>query len=94
MMPTRATYLARLLVSRLRQLEAAMLDDAAPDEFEDSKRRQELVAKILAVEEGITDGPTVQLVTIALPRVDPNSATPDRDVAELANFLSEQLKLP
>jgi hypothetical protein len=90
-MPDRADYLARLLLSRMRDLEGALLDDAAPDEHEDGLRRQELVAKVLVVEEGITDGPTVQLVASALPRVNPFEPTPDRDTFEFADFLRTQL---
>jgi hypothetical protein len=90
-MSNRATYLARLLVSRLRQLEVVLSDDGAPDEQTLTGRRQDVVAKILAVEEGIVDGRTVQLVTSALPHIDVTSPTPDRDVTDLASFLATQL---
>lgn len=91
-MPPRATYLARLLVSRANQLEGALAEDAL-DEAERVRRRQEMVAKVLVVEEGVTDGLLVQLVTNALPRIDRSSRTPDREMAEFAGILSKQLKL-
>jgi hypothetical protein len=92
-MPDRADYLARVLVSRLRDLESALLDDAEPDEHEEGMRRQEIVTKVLAIEEGITDGPTVQLVTSALPRIDPMEPPSDRDMADFAGFLRKQLRI-
>lgn len=91
-MTDRSRYLARTLLSRMRSLEIALLDDAAPDEAESSLRRQELVAQVLLIEESITDGVMCQLVTAALPRVFPEQASTEREIAELADFLDAQLK--
>ena len=91
--PDRALYLARLLISRLRDLEEALLDNTDPDKRSKVERQQDLVVKVLAVEAGVTDGPTVQLVANALPRVDLTLPVLDRDVSELAAFLRAQLKI-
>ena len=91
-MQPRAAYLARLLVSRTRQLEATLADDAL-DEHQLGARRQELVAKILVVEEGITDGLVVERIASALPQVRGQLRMPDRELTEFAKFLSRQLRL-
>jgi hypothetical protein len=85
-MADRAQYLARLLVSRLQNLERILVEDV-PDETEQRKRREELVAKILAVEMGVTEGRQVLRVTGALPRVLPDEPVPEREVRELADLL-------
>jgi hypothetical protein len=55
LMPDRADYLANVLLKRREDREAALLGDAAPDRFERNQRRQEMVAKVLAVDAGATD---------------------------------------
>lgn len=92
-MNVRSQHLARILISRMRELESALLDDAAPDASEESLRRQELVAKVLLAEEAITDAVTVQLVCAAMPRVIADIPTTDREMLDLAKFLDAQLKL-
>ena len=92
-MPDRATYLARVFLTRLRQLDDVSGDESGMDEQAESARRQELVSKVLAVEAGIVDGTTVRRVAQALPRVDRHRALSDRDKEELAAFLRAQLKL-
>jgi hypothetical protein len=91
--PDRASYLARRLISRLRDLEGARQDDAERNDHREVGSRQDMVTKVLAVEAGVTDGSTVKLVANALPRIYPAQPTLDRDVAELAAFLRVQLKL-
>lgn len=92
-MPTptvdRATYLARQLLTRMRSLETALADD--PNARTQSARREELVAKVLAIEADTTDGPTVQLVTAAMPPVRSDRDWSDREQAELAAFLRARL---
>lgn len=91
--PDRAAYLARVLISRLRQLEIAALEDDPPARRESAVTREGLVAKVLAVEAGVTDGATVQLVASALPPVSVQRSASDRDVSELAAFLRARLKI-
>ncbi len=92
-MPTidRASYLARQLLTRMRSLEAALADDADTPARSHGARREELVAKVLAIEADTTDGPTVKLVTAAMPPVRPGRDWSDRDHAELAAFLRTRL---
>lgn len=52
-----------------------------------------MVAKVRAVEAGVTDGPTVQLVASALPRLNPAQTPLERGLDELADFLRVQLKI-
>lgn len=91
--PDRAAYLARVLLSRLRQLEIAALEDDAPGLRKSTVTREDMVAKVLAVETGVTDGSTVQLVASALPRITAQRSASDRDVSELAAFLRARLKI-
>jgi hypothetical protein len=90
-MADRADYLARTLLSRMRSLEGVLLDDAAPDESESAQRRAELVEKILAVEAGVVDGPTVQMVLAAMPAIDIEQPIVDRDRDDFAAFLRRQV---
>jgi hypothetical protein len=92
-MSARSLHLARALIAKLRSLEIAMLDDAAPDLVEDSKRRQETVAKVLLAEEGIEDFATTGLIFAAMPRIYPDIDWTDREMGELAEFLDRQLAL-
>lgn len=92
-MPDRADYLAKTLVTRMRGLEMALMDDAAPLEAEDAKRRSELVEKVLAIEAGTVDHVTTQLVLAAMPAVYPDEDTPQRQLDELAGFLRQHLDL-
>lgn len=87
----RATYLARQLLTRMRSLEAALRDDADAATRAPAARREELVAKVLAIEADTTDGPTVRLVTAAMPPVRPDQNWSDREQAELAAFLRARL---
>lgn len=92
-MPARSVRLARGLISKLRILEAALLDDAAPDESEESARRQEAIAKVLLAEEGIEDFAKSGLVLTAMPNLRAFEEPTDREVSELAEFLDRQLVL-
>ena len=87
----RATYLARQLLTRMRSLELALADDDDKSRRSQGARREELVAKVLAIEADTTDGPTVQLVASAMPAVRPGRDWSDRDQADLAAFLRERL---
>ena len=60
-MPDRATYLSRTLLSRIRNLEASRSESADPEGPTMMASAERVVSKVLAVEEGITDGATVQL---------------------------------
>jgi hypothetical protein len=87
----RASYLARQLLTRMQSLETALLDDSGLSTYRHAVQRQELVAKVLAVETGITDGPTVQLVAAAMPQVSASRDWSDRQQSDLAAFLRAQL---
>ncbi len=93
MMADPASYLANQLLQRLRELELILGEDAAGDAHDGSKRRQELVAKILAIQAGVTDWSLVQLVVSALPTISPKREISDRERTELADFLRRQLPL-
>lgn len=92
-MPDRATYLARTILSRVRNLEGVLTEDGVQAESARTKRRAELIGKILAIEEGITSGPVVHLVTTALPRINLQRDLSDRDVNEFATLIRRELKL-
>lgn len=87
----RATYLARTLIARMRNLAVIELDSSAADQRHSGRRREEQVAKVLAVETGIVDGATVQWVASAIPTVDLRRESSDREVSELADFLRRRL---
>jgi hypothetical protein len=85
----RATYLARQLLTRMRSLEAALREE--PDATKQAGCREELVAKVLAIEADTTNGPTVRLVAAAMPHVRPDHDWSDRDQAALAAFLRDRI---
>lgn len=87
----RASYLARQLLTRMRSLESALADDSDHLSRSHAARREELVAKVLAIEADTTDGAAVRLVTSAMPRVHPDRDWSDRDQTDLAAFLRTQL---
>lgn len=90
-MVDRAHYLARTLIARGMALDAALREDASLRDTLRS-RRVELVAKVLAVELGITDGATLAMVESALPgAITGDRAATDREVAVLAGFLRKHL---
>lgn len=90
-MVDRAHYLARTLIARFTALDAALREDAGPREALRS-RRVDLVAKVLAVELGITDSGTLAVVESALPgAIAGDRAATDREVAALAGFLRKHL---
>ena len=92
-MADRASYLANTLLSRLRSIEESLVDEERADPQAKAKQRESLVSKVLAVEEGITDGPTVQRVANALPQTNVQGGITDRDRVQLAEFLRDQLRL-
>lgn len=92
-MPDRATYLARTILSRMRSLEGVLTEDGVRPDSIRAARRTELIEKILAIEEGVTAGPTVQLIAMALPRISRETATSDREVEEFAALLRRELKI-
>lgn len=67
------------------------LDGPADDKTQPARRRQEQVAKVLAVETGIVDGPTVQWVASAIPAIDLRRESTEREISELADFLRGRL---
>lgn len=91
-MPDQADYLARVIVQRMRSLEAGF-DEEGLGADRRAEGRAEMVAKVLAVELGLTDGAVVRLVTEAAPRVAAHSDVPAREQSAYAVFLRRQLKL-
>ena len=55
------------------------------------ERMRDLVAKVLVVEEGITEEAKVRFVLDAMPAIDTKRAVLDRDLRELASSLETQL---
>lgn len=90
-MPDRATYLARLLTTRLIDLRRATSEDdeRAPAHI----APRDVVAKILAVEEGVIDQVTVERITAAAPGFAAVQSVSDRDIAVFAEQLRRELKL-
>jgi len=89
-MSTRSTYLARTLIARSRALADRLAEDGVSTSQE-RERLRELVAKVLVVEEGITDEAKVRLVLEALPATGSGRAPADREMQELAAVLEAQL---
>lgn len=89
-MSTRSTYLARTLVARAKALAGSLAEDGA-SAAQQRERLRELVAKVLVVEEGITEEAKVRLVLEALPMVPAGRAVADRDLQELAAVLEARL---
>lgn len=89
-MSTRSTYLARTLISRANTLAASLAEDGAPA-AQQRERLHELVAKVLVVEEGITEEAKVRLVLEALPTVRVGRAVSDRDLQEFATVIEARL---
>jgi hypothetical protein len=88
-MADRARYLARHLIARMANLEAAARAEGTASI--DRRQRRTLVEKVLAVELGLTDSTIVALVESAVPHVAPDDRGLDREVAALADFLRRHL---
>ncbi len=89
-MSTRSTYLARPLLTPVKALAWFLAEDgdsAAPQR----ERLRELVAKVLVVEEGITEEAKVRLVLEALPTVPAGRAVSDRELQEFAAVIEARL---
>ncbi|MBS0630309.1 MAG: hypothetical protein JSS11_00210 [Verrucomicrobia bacterium] len=82
-MTARAKYLAKVLLTRMATLENAARKDAA--------RRQELVAKVLLAEVGVSDFSLSNLVMVAMPDIVEGRATTTRELDELARFLDQHV---
>jgi hypothetical protein len=89
-MSTRANYLARTLLTRTRAVAASLAEDGAPAAA-GHERLRDVVAKVLVVEEGITEETKVRLVLEALPTVRAGRAASDRELQELAAVLEARL---
>lgn len=89
-MSTRSLYLARTLIARAKTLAGSLAEDGLLA-TQGREPLRDLVAKVLVVEEGITDEAKVRLVLDALPAVGAKRAASDRDLRELASTLENQL---
>ena len=89
-MSTRSTYLARTLVSRAKALKGSLEEDGA-SAAQVRERLRDLVAKVLVVEEGITEEAKIRLVLEALPTGSAGRAASDRDLHELAAVIESRL---
>lgn len=92
MSPERASYLARHLLTRAQSLDATLRDDEITA-TERHQRQTELVAKILAIDAGITDNRTVQLIAGFLPNFSQGDRVSERDLQALAELLRPRLQL-
>jgi hypothetical protein len=90
-MPDRADHLARNLITRLSNLHRRFLEEKRGEP--DRSQRIEVVAKVLAVEFGVTDGATLSSVEAAAPTVLPGQPAHARDTAEFADFLRQRLAI-
>jgi hypothetical protein len=91
-MSDRATYLARTLLTRMQNLEGILAGEpGGRDGASATTKRREQVAKVLAIEAGVTDEASVRLVESALPHVSARDRLTDRALSELAAFLRERL---
>jgi hypothetical protein len=90
-MPDRADYLARILIARMRSLEEALADRSQADVATDTRRRVELVEKVMAIEAGVVDGSTHRLLLAAMPTVTPGTPVGDRDLREFTSFVRRHL---
>lgn len=90
-MTDRATYLSRRLLGRLSDIQSAA--DLSLDDGSAAALQRDAIAKILAVEEGITDGATIALVAAAVPFMAPDRVPSSRDIEGFAAFLRERLRL-
>lgn len=88
----RANYLARHLLARAQSLDATLRDDDVTP-TERHQRQTDLVAKILAIDAGITDNRTVQLVAGFLPNFSQGDRASERDRQALAELLRPRLQL-
>jgi hypothetical protein len=82
-MSTRSTYLARTMLTRAKALAGHLVEDGAS-----AAQQRELVAKVLVVEEGITEETKVRLVLEAMPTVRAGRAASERELQELAAVLA------
>ncbi len=89
-MSTRSTYLARTLMTRAKALAGSLAEDGV-SAAQQRERLRELVAKVLVVEEGITEEAKVRLVLEALPTVPAGRMASDRDLQEFAALIEERL---
>jgi len=89
-MSTRSKYLARTLLNRAKTLGAGLEEDGAST-AQVRERIREVVAKVLVVEEGITEDAKIRLVLEAMPAVDARRDVSDRDLQELAALLEARL---
>ncbi len=89
-MSTRSTYLARTLLTRAKALAGHLAEDGA-EVAQQRERLRELVAKVLVVEEGITEEAKVRLVLEALPTVPAGRAVSDRELLEFASVIEARL---
>lgn len=88
-MTDRADYLARTLIARLAKLQAHSAEDGRDEP--DRSKRIETIEKVLAVELGVTDGPTLALVEAAAPASGVLNRPAARDVVAFAEFLRRRL---
>lgn len=89
-MSTRSTYLARTLLSRAKALAGSWAEGEVPA-AQARERLRDLVAKVLVVEEGITEESKVRLVLEALPTAPAGRGVSDRDLQEFAAMLEQRL---
>ena len=87
-MVDRAHYLARTMIARLANLRASFAEDGRGEP--DRRQRIDAIAKVLAVELGVTDGALLALIESAVPHSQGGKVT-DREVSAFADFLRVRL---
>lgn len=91
-MPDQADYLARVILRRMQSLEAGFDEEGAAAAAR-AEGRAQMVAKVLAVEIGVTDGAVVRMVADAAPRVRAGEDVLSKEQVDYAAFLRRQLRL-
>ena len=90
-MSGRATYVAKVLIKRLNDLEIGFLDDAGSDKSYRGEVIRDMVSKVLASEMGVTDEISIRRALDGLPRVIPGEPPAQREFDEQVDFLRKQL---
>lgn len=91
-MPDRASQLAKQILERTSALEKILSDEGAVSAAQKDRRREEAIAKVLAIYAGVTDGASIRLVASAVPTLSSRRELPDRERDEFAAFLRERIR--
>ena len=89
-MADRADFLARTVMTRLKNLKARFAEDNLGEP--DRRQRIEVIEKVLAVELGVTDSTTMALVESAAPAASASERESHQELSQFAAFLRKHLR--